>query len=136
MADTVARASQVCYVNAQGELKCGSTIAAYDSRYENALKPDIESIPGIGPNRVALLLQIIDKVMKSPLDDSCIGNRLHDTVDSVVDVLATESPIMLLYRYNTLPGNIMGAYYVQQDDFEAARDALDHYAPGNLKASC
>ena len=151
MADTVAsRTSEVCYVNADGELKCGATISVYDSRYEAAVKSGVEAIAGIGPNRVALILQLIDKVMQSPLDDSCIATRTTDTVDSVVDVLATPAPIMLLYRYSTLPGEIMAMYYMHQvqitqssgggekakSNFDAARYALDRYAPTNLKPAC
>ena len=151
MAETVAsRTSEVCYVNADGELKCGTAISVYDSRYEAAVKSGVEAIPGISPNRVALILQLIDKVMQSPLEDSCVGTRSNDAVDSVVDVLATPAPIMLLYRYSTLPGEIMAMYYVHQvqitqlpsgeekakNNFDAARYALDHYAPTNLKSRC
>ena len=126
----------VCYVNEQGELKCGSTAPPYRSLYESDIKPAIQTAqPGISPQRLSLIMRLIEQVMQSPLDDACIDTRSDDTVGSVQDVLATTAPLMLLYRYYSLPGDILAAYYVQQGDYDQARGALDHWAPP-LKAGC
>ena len=129
------RTSDVCYVNAQGELMCGGSIERYDIKWDATLKPAIEgAIEGISPERLSLILALADQVMKSPLTDACINTRTTDTVDSVQQVLNTPPPVMLLYRYVSLPGNIMAAYFMQNHNVMGAYDCQKRWS--NTKPAC
>ena len=70
----------------------------------------------------------------APITAPCIGLRSSDIAASAKAVLSPEMPLMLLYRYKSLPGNILAAYYVQQGKYLEARGALDHW--GTLKPGC
>lgn len=123
---------KVCYVNEQGEIICGTTLAT--PQYSIVRRTVKTAIAGISKQRLDLIMGLIEEVMQSPINDDCIAIRSGDTVQSVHDLLQRPSPVMLLYRYVALPGNIMATYYVQQNKFDAARDALDVWS--TLKPGC
>ena len=124
----------VCYVNAQGELQCGPEITTMRTDLD-AVRTAIAGagIP-ITPNKLELIVKLINEVLSSPLDDSCVGTRTDDTVASVKQILATQPPLMLLYRYFALPGDIMASYYVQRGKLVAANAAVTHWS--TLKPGC
>lgn len=126
----------VCYVNEQGELICGSsgTVSAQYSNARTSIQNALNTISAVSDSRLNLIMRLIEEVAQSPVSDNCIDTRSDDTVQSVHQILQTEPPVMLLFRYVSLPGNIMAAYYVQQDKFPAARGALDDWA--TLKIGC
>jgi hypothetical protein len=124
----------VCVVNEQGELICPDLQVSTTPEY-SALKPVIKAnVRGISPQRLNLIMGLIEEVMQSPLDDDCIKTRSSDTVQSVNVILQKKPPVMLLFRYVALPGNILAAYYVLQNKFAAARAALDDWS--KLKPAC
>jgi hypothetical protein len=125
--------TDVCFVNEQGELICGASRGT-TPKYGSVRSVLRANVAGISRERLDLIMGLIEQVMQSPLNDACIKTRSSDTVESVKDILGKQPPVMLLYRYVALPGDILAAYYVQQDNFPAARGALDHWS--TLKPGC
>jgi hypothetical protein len=124
----------VCFVNEQGELICPTTKEGSTPKF-GALKPVLKAnVPGISPQRLALIMSLIEEVMQAPINDDCIKTRTSDTVDTVHYILQKKPPVMALYRYVAIPGNILAAYFVQQNKFAGARAALDDWAV--LKPGC
>lgn len=137
MADTDARrSSDVCYVNAQGELKCGVSVALYDVRGEASLKAAIESYIGspVSLERYKLIARLAKEVMTAPISDACVATRADDAVGSIQVVLGATPPVMLLYRYDSLPGDIMSAYYMQEHEIKSAYDAQNYWS--STKPAC
>ena len=120
--------SDVCYVNENGVLVCGDSgpRPTGADAVERALRSILRDIP---PDRLDLAVYLALEVFNSPLDDKCIGHRHRDVVDSVHQLLRSNPPSMLLYRYATVPGDIMATYdIVNKKDYGAARQALDYFA--------
>jgi hypothetical protein len=136
MTDTLARsATDVCYVNAQGELICGVSLLAYDASADKEIKECIEKTRGaLSPGRWKLIAQLINEVLACPIDDKCVTTRSTDVVGSVQVLLDAPPPVMLLYRYTSLPGDIMAAYDMQQHKIKAACDAQGRW--GKTKPAC
>lgn len=124
----------VCYVNAQGELQCGPQPIEIKSGLDSVRTAIMGAGVDIPPNKLDLIMQLINQVLVSPLDDACTLRRTDDTVGSVQQILAAQPPLMLLYRYFALPGNIMATYYLQQHNYVAAYGAVTHWS--TLKAGC
>lgn len=123
----------VCYVNEQGQLICGTSLATMTISADGVSQIHA-ALGDVSDTRFQLILSLIAEVLQAPATDECIGTRSEDTARSVHELLQAVRPAMLLYRYFALPGNIMAAYYVQQDGFAAAREALDHW--NSLKSGC
>jgi hypothetical protein len=122
----------VCYVDAMGQLICGSfTATSVDTDTVNAIEA---AFPSLSDPRVNLIAALVKAVQATTLTEECIAARTDDIVQSVGILLAPPPPVMLLYRYVSLPGNVMAAYFVQQNEFDAARAALDDWS--SLKPSC
>lgn len=126
----------VCFVNEQGQLICGtSTGTTVDARTRAAVQ---SALGRVSDERLNLITALITEVLDAPIDDRCIANRTDDIVQSVHILLQPPSPVMLLYRYVPVPGNIMATWFIHQidlhDNFAAARRALDDWA--DLKEGC
>jgi hypothetical protein len=122
----------VCYVDAQGQLICGTfTATSVDANTKQAI---VNAFGPLSDARANLIAALVKQVQEAQITDSCIEARTDDIVQSVRILLEAPPPVMLLYRYVSLPGNIMGAYFVQQGDFNSARAALDDW--GILKPGC
>ena len=127
--------TDVCYVNEQGEIICGESHSDADVTAYDQIRGAIQTqFPNITGERLNLILRLIVEVQNSPLTDSCVGSRSNDTVDSVNVLLADEPPVMLLYRYVGIPGDVMATYYTQQTKYRAAFAVLDRWK--TLKPSC
>jgi hypothetical protein len=131
----LAEHTDVCVVNEQGELKCDPTILA-TPRYTGARAAIKNALGPVSDPRLDLIMQLIEEVLQAPIDDSCFTIRNSDIEESVHVLVQKPSPVMLLYRYIQLPGNIMATWFIQQNNFDAARDALDDWSKGNLKPGC
>lgn len=124
----------VCHVNEQGELIC-SHEAAIKGPQAEAIQAAIQNnVSGISPERLDLIVRLANEVLLSPLDDACIGKRSGDAVESIHLVLETEPPVMLLYRYFALPGNILATFYKRRGNFIALHNAIEHWS--TLKPGC
>ncbi|CAN5271477.1 hypothetical protein BH09GEM1_BH09GEM1_32740 [soil metagenome] len=131
MADAEAsRATDVCYVNAQGEFICDVSVALYDAREEAPLRAAIESYVGspVSLERYQLIARLAMQVVTAPISDACVATRADDAVGSMKVVLGATPPVMLLYRYDSLPGDILSAYYMQEHKVMNAYDAQAHWS--------
>jgi hypothetical protein len=125
--------ADICFVNEQGELICDSeNIDGADGKLKASIKKTM--LPGTSDPRVDLIVKLTQAVQNAPIDDACIALRSDDTVGCVNVALAVADPVMVLFRYVALPGNILAAYYVQQNDFKRAYGALKHWH--SLKPGC
>lgn len=84
-------------------------------------------LQGTDPQRVALIAALIKEVLDSPLSPDCIATRTTDVVQSAHILLDMKPPAMIMYKYSTLPGNILGTYYVNQSDYATARMVFNMY---------
>ena len=123
----------VCYVDAQGQLICGTSLATTTISADSVSQIHA-ALGDVSDTRFQLILSLISEVLASPVSDTCIDTRSGDIAASVHDLLQSPTPVMLLYRYVALPGNVMAAYYVQQNQFGGARQALDQWS--SLKPGC
>jgi hypothetical protein len=131
----MAATHDVCYVNPEGELICSGSLTPRDTTPFHGLASHIQAAaPNVGPNALALIIQLAAEVATSPLTDECIGTRGPDTVGSVRQILDTNAPVMLLYRYYRLPGDILATYYISKAQYDAARAALNHWS--EVKDAC
>jgi hypothetical protein len=122
----------VCYVDAQGNIICGTyTATPIDADTRSAVGSAFPTLTDVRANLIAALVK---EVQNAQVNDNCIASRTDDIVQSVRILLQSQTPVMLLYRYVPLPGNIMAAYSVQQNKFEQARAALDDWSI--LKPGC
>jgi hypothetical protein len=116
----------VCYVDAQGQLICGTfTGTSVDANTRQAIDNDFGPV---SDPRANLMAALVKEVQNAQISDSCISTRTDDIVQSVRLLLQPPSPVMLLYRYVSLPGNVMASYFVQQNHFDQARAALDDWS--------
>lgn len=116
----------VCYVDAQGQLICGTfTGTSVDANTRQAIDNDFGPL---SDPRANLMAALVKEVQNAEISDSCIATRTDDIVQSVRLLLQPPSPVMLLYRYVSLPGNVMASYFVQQNHFDQARAALDDWS--------
>ena len=127
--------TDVCVVNEQGELKCDPNILV-PPRFGAAREAIKTALGSVSDPRLDLIMQLIEEVLQAPIDDRCFAIRNEDIAESVHVLVQKPSPVMLLYRYIQLPGNIMAAYFIQQNNFDAARGALDDWSKSNLKPAC
>ena len=123
----------LCHVNEQGELKCDDRGPVKGPHFD-AIRAALQGVAGISPTRLDCIVLLINEVLQSPLSDACIGERCDDTVKSVRYILDKTSPIMLLYEYFALPGNILATYYIQKGDYVAAHEAVQRWS--KLKHRC
>ena len=116
----------VCYVDAQGRLICGTfTGTSVDTTTRQAIDNDFGPL---SDPRANLMAALVKEVQNAQISDSCIATRTDDIVQSVRLLLQPPPPVMLLYRYVSLPGNVMASYFVQQNQFDQARAALDDWS--------
>jgi hypothetical protein len=116
----------VCYVDAQGQLICGTfTGTSVDTTTRQAIDNDFGPL---SDPRANLMAALVKEVQNAQISDSCIATRTDDIVQSVRLLLQPPPPVMLLYRYVSLPGNVMASYFVQQNQFDQARAALDDWS--------
>jgi hypothetical protein len=125
------KTAAVCYVDENGTLICDSRVDTADGKLKTAVKT---MLPGASNPKVDLIARLVAAIQNAPIDDDCIDLRADDIVGAVNVMLAKPDPVMLLFRYVALPGNILAAYYVQQNEFPAAHGALDHWS--TLKPGC
>lgn len=127
-------AGAVCYISDQGTWICDSTMraamlsAAERKAVRTALRDKAD------PNRIKLILALIEEVLAAPIDDDCVGKRTKRAAQTLQLVLAKKPPSMIMYRTSKLPGEVLGTYYVNQQKFDAARGVLDYYA--NPEPAC
>jgi len=116
----------VCYVDAQGQLICGTfTGTSVDTTTRQAIDNDFGPL---SDPRANLMAALVKEVQNAQISDSCIATRTDDIVQRVRLLLQPPPPVMLLYRYVSLPGNVMASYFVQQNQFDQARAALDDWS--------
>ena len=124
----------LCYVSAGGQIVCdGSTEVDTLSANKKAALAKLLGT-SVGKNQIDLISALIKAVLEADLDDTCIGTRTIDTVQSVQQVLAASPPVMFLYHYNSLPGVVMAQFYMSLGKFKKADALLKMW--GTTKPGC
>lgn len=127
-----------CYLNAQGELICPTTLTpvALDPAVRAAVENAITALSAstLGQKRLALVKQLIEVIANSQLTDSCIGERTFDTVVSVTQLLAPEPPASLTFRFCSLGGDVLANWFTSRGHWVEASRVTQRWS--NLQASC
>lgn len=122
----------VCYVDAFGNIICGTfTATSIDADTRSAVD---SAFPTLGDARANLIAALVKEVQNAGVGDGCITLRTDDIVQSVRILLQSQTPVMLLYRYVPLPGNVMATYFVQQGRYVEAGVAQQDWS--TLKPGC
>ena len=118
-----------CHVTPQGEVVCDDIIVRDPVPIAEAIGLALQT-KGVDVPREKLLLiaRLALEVLASPLDDACIGWRADDAVGSVNQILAQDAPLMLLFKYSTLPANIMATYFDNKGDFIQLQKVLQEWS--------
>jgi hypothetical protein len=127
-----------CYLNAQGEMICPTetiTVPIDESIWAN-VQTALSGLPisQRGEKRSALIRKMIEVIAQSPLADECVYVRTNDAVTSLTQILATPSPVLLAFRYATLPGDVLASYFTDRGRLVEAAKVTSRWS--TLDASC
>jgi hypothetical protein len=101
-----------CYVTPDGDVICDSaTIVAINPSAVSAIPTKVASW---GPNKTQLLLNLIEVLDQSTLQDSAIARRASPIVQSARQLLSDEPPSILLFNFSKQPGDVMGNYFLNK----------------------
>lgn len=119
----------MCHLTAQGEVVCpgegdydiASILQFLSGEFSRRSTP-------LPSQKLILMAKLICEVLKSPLDDESVGWRASDALESVNQVLAAEPPVMLFFKYNMLPGNILATYFKEQGNYVAFHSVVEQWS--------
>jgi hypothetical protein len=129
----------MCHVTETGEVVCPPD-KVYDVQSITLISEAIAAgfaDKGMDPlptERAKLIAKLVYEVLNSPLDDACVGWRAPDALESVNQVLAESPPVMLLFKYFALPGNVMATYFDKKGDYIALRGVAKGWS--DLRSAC
>jgi hypothetical protein len=117
----------VCRVTPEGEVICDPVINPEASVVDPAKQQQVEeflkavsSDGSWGPNKIKLLLGIIEALGQSTLpDEPNIPRRAGEIIQSMKFLLDKNPPSILLFSYSTQPADVVGAFF--QNKAELAR---------------
>lgn len=127
-----------CHMNAQGDLICPT--AATTTPLSETIWANVQSalnelpVAERGPERLTLIRRLIEVVVSSPLTDSCIGVRTADAVGSLTTIVASDPPVLLAYRYVSLPGDVLASFYTGRGRWVEAHKVAERWSV--LDPSC
>ncbi len=116
----------VCRVTADGEVICETVPGPSGTQMRSLIDPAMlqqaadfvkaASPDGTwGPNKIKLLVGIIEALGKSTLpDEPNIPRRAGEIIQSIKFLLDKQPPSILLYNYSTQPADVVGAYFLNK----------------------
>ena len=129
----------VCRVTADGEVICDPVTGPASSRMRALIDPAMlqqaadfvkaASPDGSwGPNKIKLLLGIIEALGKSTLpDEPNIPRRSGEIIQSMKFLLDKQPPSILLYNYSTQPADVVGAFFQNKADLVRMQKLYDTF---------
>jgi hypothetical protein len=67
-----------------------------------------------GPERTRLAIGLIEAIANAKLPNDRVPRRAGQCIGAVQDLLLETPPSMLLFNYSQQPGDVMGAWYLNQ----------------------
>lgn len=109
----------VCRLTPDGDVVCEP--APVDSSITGDAAATLEAaiakvFPGAqwGPERTRLAIGLIETIATATLPNDRVPRRAGQCIGAVQDLLRESPPSVLLFNYSQQPGDVMGAWYLNQ----------------------
>jgi hypothetical protein len=125
----------VCRVTADGEVICDPVTGPEGlSKSRAAQKQAADFVKAFagdgnwGPNKIKLLMAIVDVLGKSTLPDTPnIPRRAGEIVQTIRFLLDKEPPSIVLYNYSTQPADVVGAFFLNKAELVSMQKLFDTF---------